>query len=109
MSQFFFARLSEATPGGPGRDLTRVTVGFGETPATNAEIVPATIGAFAALNLPGGKGLLINGPMSIPSAFAAAHAVGHLFAFIAVWDPKLQRYVVVISHNPDQKPGDLLS
>lgn len=105
MPQLFFARLEKSDD--PALALTRITVGFGDTPATNADLVPAAIVALSDLNLPGGNGLLINGPMSIPVAFAIAHAISHRFAFIAVWDPKLQHYVTVISHSPDANPGDL--
>ncbi len=99
----FFARLE-----GSQTTHTRISIGFGDTPAPNTAIVPAAIAAIASLNLPGGQGLLINGPVSIPAAFAIAHTVAHLYAFIAVWDPKLQTYIVAISHDPSHKPGDTI-
>ncbi len=39
---------------------------------------------------------------------ALAHAVAHLYQTVACWDPKLERFVVVISHSPVHRPGDLL-
>jgi CRISPR-associated protein Csx3 len=39
---------------------------------------------------------------------AMAHAVAHLFGFVACFDPKLSAYVVAISHDPAYKPGQLL-
>ena len=40
---------------------------------------------------------------------ALAHAVAHLFQFVACFDPKMSRYVVVISHTAGIRPGDLLT
>ena len=77
-------------------------------PAPNNLIVPAAIEALAALHLTGGRGILFNGPASLPVAMALAHAVAHLYQFVACFDPKLGRYVVAISHTPDYRPGDLL-
>jgi CRISPR-associated protein Csx3 len=39
---------------------------------------------------------------------ALAHAVAHLYGYVACYDPKLQGYVVAISHDPSVRPGDLL-
>jgi CRISPR-associated protein Csx3 len=61
------------------------------------------------LNLTGGKGLLFHGPMSLPIAMAFAHAVAHLYQFVACYDPKLAKYVVAISHTPTIRPGELLA
>lgn len=71
-------------------------------------IVPDAVLAVARLNLPGGRGVLFNGAASLPVAMALAHAVAHLYQFVACWDPKLSRYVVAISHTPDVRPGDLV-
>jgi CRISPR-associated protein Csx3 len=83
---------------------------FGD-PATNAEIVKeaeARLGEIKAEGgLQGGPLLRINGPISLPAAFVVGHAVFHAYGAIAVWDPKLQAYVVAISHNPNYSIGEL--
>jgi CRISPR-associated protein Csx3 len=52
--------------------------------------------------------LRISGPVSMPGAFVIAHSFAHLVNAIAVFDPKLGKYVVCISHSPDYKVGDLV-
>ncbi len=71
---------------------------FGE-PAQNDVIVKDAVAALQALELQGGKTVLLNGPASLPVAVAIAHEIGHLFAEVAVYDPKLGSYVVSISHG----------
>ena len=92
-------------------DGALLRVGFG-TPAQNGEIVRDAVAGLEALVLRGGfegRVLRVNGPMTIPAAFAVAHGVGHLFGVVAVYDPKLGgKYVVVISHDPGFAIGDLL-
>lgn len=82
-------------------------VGFG-APATNAAIVSYVDITIQAMKLPGGKLLKIDGPASLPVAFVLAHRLCHLYGAIAVLDPKLEAFVVVISHNPDYTVGDLI-
>lgn len=101
---FYRAELS-STPRPDG--LPTVEIGFGE-PANNDQIVPAAMAAIEKLNLAGGRGILFDGPASLPVAMALAHAVGHLYQFVACFDPKLERFVVAISHTPDVRPGDLI-
>jgi len=88
-----------------------LNVKFGN-PATNAEIVQDAARILAEIKedggLQGGPLLRINGPASLPCAFTIGHAVFHAYGAIAVWDPKLQKYVVSISHNPDYSIGDLI-
>ena len=81
---------------------------FGSTPGTNADIVPDAIRAIQSLKLGGGRGVRFNGPASLPVAMALAHAVAHLYGYVACWDPKLSGYVVAISHDPEFKPGQLI-
>jgi CRISPR-associated protein Csx3 len=85
-----------------------VEMSFG-TPAQNDKIVPDAVAAIAALQLKGGAGIKFNGPASLPVAMALAHAVAHLYGWVACFDPKLGRYVVAISHDPAHRPGDLLA
>lgn len=82
-------------------------IGFGD-PAPNTEIVREVAEGFRDLQLPGGELLLINGPASLPVAFALAHHVCHLYSAVGVFDPKLSGYVVAISHDPKFSVGDLL-
>ena len=58
--------------------------------------------------LSGGGLLKINGPASIPVAMVLAHKVSHLFGAVACFDPKLNRYVVAISHSPKYAVGDMI-
>ena len=94
---------------GPERldGLTLVLLNFG-APANNDLIVPDAIKAIQALNLKGGRGILLHGPSSLPVAMAIAHAVAHLYQFVACNDPKMGKFVVVISHTPERRPGDLI-
>lgn len=86
-------------------------IGFGE-PAQNDQIVrdaAERLDEMISLGLiSGGPLLKISGPASLPAAFAIAHKLGHLYGVIAVFDPKLLRYVVSISHNPDYPLGTLI-
>jgi CRISPR-associated protein Csx3 len=100
---FYHAELGSPRPD----RLTLVKVGFRQ-PANNDQIVPAAIAAIQSLHLPGGRGILFDGAASLPVAMALAHAVAHLYQFVAWFDPKLGRFVVAISHAPDVRPGDLL-
>lgn len=88
-----------------------MTVAFG-APATNQLLVNDALGDMGMLTkmglLMGGPVLKVNGPASLPVAFTIAHQVTHIYGAIAVFDPKLQGYVVAVSHNPDYAVGDLL-
>lgn len=86
---------------------TLVEIGFGE-PADNDRIVRDALEAIAALSLEGGRLLCFNGRASLPAAMAICHAVAHLYAYVACFDPKLAKYVVVTAHGPEYRPGDLL-
>jgi CRISPR-associated protein Csx3 len=88
-------------------DNNVLRVGFGD-PASNDQIVRDAVQGIADLGLKGGPILKINGPASLPVAVALAHAVTHLYGAVAVWDPKLGKYVVSVSHNPDFSIGDLI-
>lgn len=86
-------------------DLLRLSFG---APAQNDEIVRDAIAAIGALHLKGGKVVRLNGPSSLPVAIAIAHSVGHLYGAVAAYDPKLGKYVVSVSHDPDHMVGDLI-
>jgi len=62
----------------------------------------------AANGSAGGKLIKINGPASLPVAMAIAHAIAHLYEVVGVFDPKLGKYVVAVSHGNEYRPGDLI-
>lgn len=86
-------------------DVLRLSFG---AQAQNDQIVRDAVAAVNALGLTGGKVVKLNGPASLPVAIAIAHAVGHLFGAVAAYDPKMGKYVVAISHDPDFTIGDLI-
>lgn len=58
--------------------------------------------------LKGGKILKINGKSSVLASFIIAHKVSHLYANIAVFDPKIDGYVTTIRHGGQYAIGDFL-
>lgn len=86
-------------------------VSFGD-PASNDQIVPDVVGILDDMKadgtLAGGPLLKINGPASLPVAFVIAHAVLHIYGAVAVFDPKLQKYVVAVAHGAEYAVGDLI-
>lgn len=87
-----------------------VKVGFGE-PAQNDQIVKdakVQADALAASGALNGQLVRVNGPASVPVAFVLAKSFSAVAAAIACYDPKLQKYVVAITHNPLYKVGDLV-
>jgi CRISPR-associated protein Csx3 len=88
-------------------DGDTLKIGFGE-PAQNDQIVKDVESRLRHLKLQGGKLLKISGAASLPVAFALAHGVNHLYGAIAVFDPKLGKFVVAITHSPGYKVGDLI-
>jgi len=85
-------------------------IGFGD-PAGNDEICRFVLQEIRRMKnestFTGGL-LKINGPCSVPVAFLLAHELAHLFEAIAVFDPKLNKYVVSISHSSKYTVGDLI-
>jgi CRISPR-associated protein Csx3 len=88
--------------------VVTVKLSFDES-AQNDQIVKDAIQAIAILGLEGGKGIKLDGPCSMPATIAIGHAVAHLFGFVACFDPKLDKFVVCVSHDPGVRPGDLLA
>ncbi len=86
-------------------------VGFGD-PAQNDQIVKDAVARLGEMveagELAGGPIIKINGPASLPVAVAIAHAIAHLYEVVGVFDPKLSKYVVAVSHGDSYKPGDLI-
>ncbi len=92
-------------------DNNVLKLSFGE-PAQNDQIVKDAVERLnemkASGELAGGGIIKLNGPASLPVAIAIAHGLAHVFAAIAAFDPKLNKYVVAISHDPAYKVGDLV-
>jgi CRISPR-associated protein Csx3 len=86
-------------------------VGFGD-PAQNDLIVRDATARLDEMvkngTLTGGSVIRINGPASLPVAVAITHAIAHLYEVVAVFDPKLGKYVVAVSHGTDHNVGDLI-
>lgn len=86
-------------------------VGFGE-PAQNNRIVQDTATRLEEMTesgeLRGGSLLKIDGQASMPVVAVLVHKVAHLYGATGCYDPKLLKYVVVITHDPRYKIGDLL-
>ena len=84
-------------------------VGFGDEVAGNDKIVPEAIAKAEAFKASvAGSLLKINGPASLPVAVALGHIFAHVVPAIACFDPKLNGYVVCISHSPDFVPGQIV-
>lgn len=90
-----------------GQAADLLTLKFGE-PASNDVIVKDADAALSSLGLTGGKIVLLNGPASLPVAVNLSHGIGHLYGAVAVYDPKLQGYVVAVSHDKDYALGALI-
>ena len=86
-------------------------VEFG-SPGRNDQIVKDTVTRLDEMikagELTGGGLLKINGPASLQVAMVLGHKLSHRFEAIAYFDPKLDKYVVVISHGPKFLVGQLL-
>lgn len=87
-------------------------IGFGD-PASNDVIVKDAVARLtemeAAGELSGGGTILLNGPASLPVACAIAHAIAHRFSAVGVFDPKLNGYVVAVTHDPTVELGSVIA
>jgi CRISPR-associated protein Csx3 len=87
-------------------------IGFGDESAQNDRIVRDIANRLQELKasgvLKGGPLLKVNGPASLPAACTLVHGVAHLYGAIGMFDPKLGKYVISITHNPDYELGDLV-
>lgn len=90
-------------------DAGVLQIGFG-VQADNDQIVRDALVASEAVKVQVmGKLLKINGRASLPVAFVLSHAFAHLVKAIGVFDPKLGKYVIVVSHDPQFLVGDLVN
>ena len=74
-------------------------IGFGDEAGENDAIVKEVESTLKTTDLTGGGTLKINGRASLPIAIVIGHAVAHMFREIGCFDPKLDKYVIVISHG----------
>ena len=78
-------------------------IAFGK-PSSNDQIVKDTVTRLDEMTKSGELGsgglLKINGAASLPVAMILGHKLSHLFEAVACFDPRLNKYVVAISHTP---------
>ncbi len=90
-------------------DLMEVSFG---TPGTNAEIVKYVHNLLKEKNakgeIPGGSLIKITGPASIPVTVVLVSFLQGLYGTIAVFDPKLGKFVISLSRSPKYALGDLI-
>jgi CRISPR-associated protein Csx3 len=88
-----------------------VMVGFGDEAANNDLIVKEALilarGIVDELELHG-KVVRINGAASLPVAMVLCKVFSGVALAVAAYDPKLQKYVVVVSNNRKYVIGDLI-
>ena len=86
-------------------------IAFGK-PSDNDQIVKDTTARLDEMmkteELSCGGLLKVNGPASLPVAMVLGHKLSHLFKAIACFDPRLNKYVVAISHTPEFVVGNLI-
>ncbi len=58
--------------------------------------------------LSGGRLIKLNEPASLPVACVLAHKVSRLYGAVGVFYPKLGKYVITITHDPEYNLGDLV-
>lgn len=59
-------------------------------------------------DLTGGGLLCVNGRCTVPVAVMLGHSLSHLFSAVAMFDPKLDRYIVCVSHDPNFGVGQVI-
>ena len=86
-------------------------IGFG-APANNDVIVRDVAKRLDEMcdggELQAGRLIKVDGPASLPVAMVLADKLSDLFEVIACFDPKMTRYVVVISRDPNFAVGTLI-
>lgn len=92
-------------------DRSLLKISWGD-PAANDAIVRDADARLIELKesgeLSGGALIRVNGPASLPVAMVIAHHLVHLYEAVAVFDPKLGKYVVVSAHGGPHRLGDLI-
>lgn len=87
-------------------------VGFSGSEATSPDIVRDTVSRLQVLvesgQLSGGPFIGVTGACSLLSAYALSHVLSSLYSTVAVYDPKLNGYVVVKSSTTGYQVGEVV-
>ncbi len=86
--------------------IDTLKLGFGE-PGQNDQIVQDVLQDLEELEL-GGTLVKLSGPASLPVMVALAAYLANAYNAIAVWDPKISKYVVSYSISHTCEVGDLI-
>jgi len=90
-------------------DVLKLSFG---SPAQNDQIVKDAVERLREMeqngDLEDGEIIKLNGPASLPVAIAIAQAVSKHYEVVSAFDPKINKYVVAISKNPEVNVGDLI-
>ena len=89
-------------------NVITLKIGFGESGRNDEIVVDAKAAVEAVSEEVMGKTVLLNGPASLPVAFVLAHTLNHICPAVAVFDPKMGKYVVAVTHTGDYRVGELL-
>lgn len=91
-------------------DMVTLKVGFNpDKPADNTEIVvDARSEVEKVKEQLHGKVVLIHGPASLPVAVMFGHELSHVVKAVAVYDPKMAKYIVCVSHDAKYNVGDVV-
>jgi len=76
--------------------------------ADSAALVASAERQLEQLEIRGGKLIRVSGRCPLPVAMAIAHRLAHLYGAVAIRDPKLNGYVVAISHTPECPVGKVI-
>ena len=98
-------RISTITRVRDGQQYCQLSCDFGAVAADGDEIVREVAEYVRHLGIYG-RGCFVTGRMSVPVAFVVGHAFGHMFGFVAVFDPKIGTYIVVTAHADGVVVGD---
>ena len=77
-------------------------------PAQNDQIVRDAKKILEGMKLGGGRLIKLNGAASLPVIVTIVHHVMHSFAYMGIYDPKLNKYVIAVAHGPEYRVGDLI-
>lgn len=90
-------------------DVLRLAFG---APAQNDQIVKDAVERLKEMeqngDLENGEIIKLNGPASLPVAIAIAQTLSEHYKVVSAFDPKINKYVVAISKNPEVNIGDLI-
>ena len=93
-----------------GMPALRLDLGFG-TSAFNTDLVREVEARMLQLKSDGLGGrplVMVSGPASLPVLAVIVSHVAHLFGAVAIFDPKLDGYIVCVTHDPRFAVGELI-